>query len=692
MSDRAKRGQRSRRAASSRRATFGAMLIVVAVQGAAAGSAIATEPNKDGAKGWSGLYFGGSIGQLWGSSGWSSNGPAGDASEGTFGYARDFDAFKGTGSYALSLQGGYNWRSPDGLVLGVTADAQAPSLLSREASFASANVGDADIAEKVKLVATLRARVGVIHNNWLWYGTGGYALAWDSFARTQNSGTPAGGTATADTREHKDFVRNGWVAGGGVEMPVAASWTANFEYLYTGFSSASTYFPQGNQRFASDLNLQSVRFGLNYQFAGSDVAKGDFTLKPPSGLDWSVHGQMTYVQQYVLPFRSPYVGTNSLIPNQTRQTWDATFYVGFRPWKDAEVWINPEIDQGFGVSGTLGLAGFASGEAYKLGSAEPYARLHRTFVRQTFNLSGESEKIEAGPNQLAGTQRENRIVVTLGKFGVPDIFDANKYAHDPRVDFLNWSLIDTGTFDYAADAWGYTYGIAAEYYTKWWTWRFGIFDLPKVPNSTELDPTFQQFQLIGEVERRYEISGNPGKLAITGFSTQARMGRFSDAIALANATAQPADIGAVRRYQSRTGISMNLEQQITPTIGFFARAGWADGSKEPFAFTDIDKTLAAGLVFNGKSWGRPNDTIGVAGVVNGISKVHQEFFNAGGLGILIGDGQLPRPSGERILETYYSFPVGSWRTTLDYQFIQNPAYNTDRGPVSIIGTRLRTAF
>ena len=142
--------------------------------------------------------------------------------------------------------------------------------------------------------------------------------------------------------------------------------------------------------------------------------------------------QTTYVQQYAFPFRAPYVGPNSLISSQTRQTWDATFYVGWKLWQGAELWINPEIDQGFGLSGTLGVAGFVSGEAYKLGANYPYTRLPRTFLRQTINLGGESEKVEAGPNQFAGSQSANRVVLTLGKFAVTDIFDTNKYAHDAR--------------------------------------------------------------------------------------------------------------------------------------------------------------------------------------------------------------------------------------------------------------------
>jgi high affinity Mn2+ porin len=139
-------------------------------------------------------------------------------------------------------------------------------------------------------------------------------------------------------------------------------------------------------------------------------------------------------------------------------------------------------------------------------------------------------------------------------------------------------------------------------------------------------------------------------------------------------------------------VSLNLEQQISPDLGMFARAGIASGGVEPYEFSDIDRTLAAGLSLSGKQWGRPDDTIGIAGVVNGISNAHKGYFNAGGLGILAGDGQLPNPGPEKIAEIYYSFPIANWRATLDYQFIANPAYNRDRGPVSVIGTRLRAQF
>jgi high affinity Mn2+ porin len=290
-------------------------------------------------------------------------------------------------------------------------------------------------------------------------------------------------------------------------------------------------------------------------------------------------------------------------------------------------------------------------------------------------------------------------VLTIGKFAVVDIFDTNKYANNAKSDFLNWSLVNAGSFDYAADAWGYTYGAAAEWYQGRWTLRGGIFDMSVIPDGGvspagfALDPTFQQFELVGEIEERHELWGQPGKLKITGFVSRGRAGEFADAVALAQATGMPANINAVRAYTSRPGVSVNLEQQVTETVGVFARAGWADGNVEPWDFTDIDRTVSGGASITGKQWGRPDDTIGIAGVVNGISSAHVAFFNAGGLGILLGDGTLPHPGLEQIIETYYSYALNSsTHVSFDYQFIVNPGYNTDRGPVSVFAGRFHSQF
>jgi high affinity Mn2+ porin len=488
--------------------------------------------------------------------------------------------------------------------------------------------------------------------------------------------------------------RIGAVAGAGVEVALPSNWTARLEYLYTDYGSRSVNFATGAQRFDSSLVIQSARLGFNYRIGANAIDPDIFTNGPAAlDLDWfALHGQTTFLGQYVFPFRAPYHGPNSLDSNAGRETWDLTVYAGIRLWEGAELWVNPEIDQGFGLSSTLGIAGFPSGEAYKIGASVPYARLPRMFVRQTIDLGGGTEKVEAGINQFAGSQTADRLVITVGKFSVSDIFDTIGYAHNPREDFMNWALVDAGTFDYAADAWGYTYGAAVEWYRGNWTLRGGLFDLSVVPNSTDLDPRFGQFQWVGEIEHRHQLWGLPGKVAVNGFLSRGRMGSFEDAILLAQITGGPADIAAVRRYNSRGGVSVLAEQQVSSDLGVFARAGWANGNIEPYEFTDIDRTVAAGLSLKGTRWGRPDDTVGLAGIVNGISAVHQAFLNAGGLGILVGDGQLPNAGSEKIIEMYYSFPVFSWRVTFDYQFVANPAYNRDRGPVSIVGTRLHAQF
>jgi high affinity Mn2+ porin len=407
----------------------------------------------------------------------------------------------------------------------------------------------------------------------------------------------------------------------------------------------------------------------------------------------AVHGQATMVTQGVGGFADPYRGTNSLAPDQVRETIDVTLYAGVRPWAGGELWVNPEIDQGFGLSNTLGVAGFPSAEAYKVGKAEPYLRLQRLFFRQTIGLGGESTAVAPAANQLGGQQAANRVVLTLGKFGVGDVFDTNRYAHDPRGDFLNWSAVDTGSFDYAADAWGYSTGAAAEWYQGAWTLRAGLFNLSKVPNGETLERDFRQYQVDLEVEHRHVIGGQPGAIRITAFRNRGQFGRFDDALALAGAQGQPADTALVRQRTTRMGADVNLEQAVTSTLGVFARAGFADGAIEPYDFTDIDRTAQLGAALNGAGWGRSNDRIGLVGIVNGISREHERYLDAGGIGVLVGDGRLPHPGAEAIAEAYYDWqPRKGFDVTVDYQFIANPGYNRDRGPANVFALRLHGGF
>ena len=248
---------------------------------------------------------------------------------------------------------------------------------------------------------------------------------------------------------------------------------------------------------------------------------------------FAVHGQFTYVEQETGGFNAPYRGAHSLTPNAQAETTDATLYLGARLWPGAEGWINGEFDQGFGLDGTLGVAGFPSGEAYKVGSNQPYFRLQRAFVRQTFDLSGNPQEVQAAANQLRTSHSDNRVVLTVGKFSVVDVFDTNKFAHDARADFLNWTVIDTGTFDYAADAWGYTVGAAVEWYVNDWTLRAGLFDLSDVPNSVHLEPGLHEYQTNLELEHRHQFMDKPGRVLVTAYQSRGQMGLLDEAVALA---------------------------------------------------------------------------------------------------------------------------------------------------------------
>lgn len=408
----------------------------------------------------------------------------------------------------------------------------------------------------------------------------------------------------------------------------------------------------------------------------------------------SIHGQFTNVTQYHPPFTSPFYGPNSLIPgHRGDETADLTLYPGLRVWNGLEAYVNPEVDQGFGLSDTLGIAGFPSGEAYKIGMAAPYLRLPRAFFRYTLGLGGAEQPIEPGLNQLAGTRQADNLIVTIGKFSVVDIFDTNTYAHDPRSDFLNWSIIDAGAFDYAADSWGYTNGGAVEWTQSWWTLRQGFFALSTIPNSKYLTNNFSQFEVTSEAEERHEFLNQPGKLKALFWVNRGRMANYNAAVDVGQALGITPDVALVRQYSSRAGGALNLEQQILPDLGLFARASANNGSKEVYEFTEINQSISAGISVKGDRWHRPDDTFGLAGAVNGISPQARRYFAAGGLGVLIGDGQLPRYGLERILEVYYKFSViDGINLTLDFQHVVNPAYNAVRGPVAIFGFRAHAEF
>ncbi len=644
---------------------------------------------------WSGFYVGGHFGWAWGDSSWS-----GAGASGSFGIAQPLDSFQESGSFLTGVQGGYNYRLPNHLIVGAEIDATAPSFPDPNglttggvSNFLSPAIGAASYSENVLAAGTARARIGYAPDNWFYYATAGLAWTRDQQILTQ---TASGVTDTVD------IWRFGWAAGAGVETRIAANWTAKLEYLYTGYPDKSSYFPTNGQSLRSNWDEQELRAGVNYHFPADGVPTAD-SLSALDSDRVNFHAQSTFVEQAYPSFHAPYTGPNSLPgTGEGRETFDLTLFAGLRLWDGAEAWVDPELDQGFGFANTHGVAGFPSAESYKLGSEYPYGRVQRYFIRQTIDLGGESQKVDPDLNQFAGTQTSDRIVLTVGKFAIVDIFDTNKYANNPKGDFLNWTVINAGSFDYAGDGWGYTYGAAAEYYFNRWTIRGGVFDLSVTPAGGALnalaygvDPTFDQFQMVGEIEERHELWGQPGKIKITGFVGRGRAGEYDEALDLAAATGIDPSLALAdtRHYDSRPGVSVNLEQQVSENVGVFARAGWANGQIEPWDFTDVDGTVEAGVSVSGKPWGRPDDTWGLAGVINEISAAHEAYLDAGGLGILVGDGMLPNASTEKIIETYYNYALTpSTKLGLDYQFIADPGYNTQRGPANFFAARVHWQF
>lgn len=434
---------------------------------------------------------------------------------------------------------------------------------------------------------------------------------------------------------------------------------------------------------------------------GGDASATGESADDKSGKDahadrsWAVHVQATDVLQYHPAFRSPYEGRNSLKGHEeVDNTINASLFIGVKtPWEGGQIWLDMDGNQGFAPSNTEGVAGYVNGEGAKVGHYSPYYRPQRYFWRQTIDLGGGDDNVDPDLFEFGGKTTKNRLVVTIGKFSLTDVMDDNAFAHDPENDFLNWAIIDTGSWDYAADAWGFSYGAVAELYEGDWTIRSGVMALSKVPNEAALTPWFGQFQVDAELERRQSWFGKEGKIKILAFLSRGRMGSFADALALSRQTGQPPNTALVRRYGSRLGISLNMEQPITDDLGVFLRAGVDQGNVEPYEYADIDQTVAAGVSLKGTRWARKDDTVGVGLDVNGLSKIHQQYLNAGGYGILVGDGRLPHPGPESVLEAYYSIHLlKGVELSVDSQTVVNPAYNRDRGPAEVLGLRLHGQY
>ena len=427
--------------------------------------------------------------------------------------------------------------------------------------------------------------------------------------------------------------------------------------------------------------------------------------------DTTARYQLTYNWQHHDAFRANYSGANSLSSQSERMyTFSTTAHWGFRPWQDGELYFNPEVTSGVPFSGNLvGMGGFTNGEITRAGGSMPKVYRQRLFVRQTWNHGGEREQVESDFNQMAGWVDKNRFVLTAGNFSTLDVFDDNAYAKDPRTQFMNWGNWTYAAYDYAADARGFGWGFAGEWYQDNWVLRFGRMTGPKEPNGLPVD--FALGKHYGdqvEIERGHMLADQPGKVRVLAWRNRAKTASFDDATQWLNnraclpncpvETSPQALIDSRNGEKIKYGLGVNIEQAISPSVGFFLRAMKADGRTETYAFTEADGSLSTGLVFKGGLWGRADDTVGVAFMTNTLSRQRRGFLAAGGVSYFIGDASTTSTTSltykpEQILEAFYSFQMtrGTWLTA-DYQRIQNPAYNADRGPVNVYAMRLHAEF
>jgi high affinity Mn2+ porin len=621
---------------------------------------------------WTGFYIGGHVGY-----GGGSLGP------GTNPLPEEGQLFPPSITGLIGgYQAGYNKQFSNHVVLGIEADASFGSPLD------AVRLTPNPFNTTLDYVSTVRGRAGYAFDRWMPYLTGGFAWGHSHV----NLNDDAGSVFAAPGQ-----IQTGWTAGAGVEFAVSGNWSAKLEYDYIDLGRQTydlTGFGLPSVNVDPRVNL--VKLGLNYRFADAPWNSSSDKTALPESDNWNVHAQTTFLPSTYPAFRSPYSGANSLPSGGlTQETWTTTAFLGVRLWQGGEFYFDPELAQGFGIGGTLGIAGFPNGEAQKAGAAEPKIRAQRYYLKQTFGLGGEQEDVADAANQLPGKRDIDRITVIVGRFAVGDFFDNNAYAHDPRADFMNWAMWSSVAYDFPADLPGYTRGAVVELNRKDWAVRAGVFEVPNTPNSDVLLLNGGNYGTVAEFEERYAPFGQPGKLRIGLFANEGNTGNYNQALSIEGAN--PAlDINTVmasiRQANLKYGFYLNAEQQIVKDVGLFARVSWNDGQTEILSFTDVDRSASAGLSIKGSFWGRPNDTVGIGGAINGLSDAHRDFLAAGGLGLLIGDGQLNyRP--EQIVETYYAYAVREGFTvTADYQLITNPAYNADRGPVSVFSARLHGEF
>jgi high affinity Mn2+ porin len=419
-----------------------------------------------------------------------------------------------------------------------------------------------------------------------------------------------------------------------------------------------------------------------------------------------VGAQYTFVRQHQSRLDSPYQGRLSLDPDgDTEQTHTIGFYLGWAPVSWAQAYFDVEKFMGAGVSGSVGLAGLTNGDVVREGAAglPKVFYIARQYVRLMLPLAAGATHVDAAQDQLGGNEADTRLEFKLGALAASDDFDHNRYASSTRTQFMNWSLWDNSAWDYAADTRGYTYGAVFGYISPHWSLKYGAYLMPVKANGQEMEDVPGRAR--GDnLELTVSPPGVSTIVRLLAYRNTARMGIYREALAVAAAAGTVPDIVADdREGRHKYGFGLNIEQPLADEgeTGAFARLGWNDGRTESFAFTEVDRLISVGGQVSGRHWTRTDDRLGAAVAVEGLSEPHRDYLAAGGSGFLLGDGRLDY-GHEQILELYYraqlpwplndstqvfqKYPL-KIQVSPDFQYIRNPAYNRDRGPVKFWAVR-----
>jgi high affinity Mn2+ porin len=411
---------------------------------------------------------------------------------------------------------------------------------------------------------------------------------------------------------------------------------------------------------------------------------------------FSLHFQSTVIPQYHFDFASPYQGQNSVIPSEpVHASFTGTAFAAYKFANHSYLVFNPEVAGGKGISKTLGIAGFPNGEIYRVGDPKPKPYIARLYVEQRFPLSGAKEQVDDDANQVQEYSSKEYISVLAGKFSLTDFFGNTNISHDPRTQFLNWSLMGHGAWDYPANTRGYTFGAVIQAIFKSWALRYANTFVPVEANGMDLQwKPGKAIGMVWEAENNhifYKNDTHYSDIRAGIFWNKAHMGSYAEALKQDDSVAVP-DVTLSRMYgRDKWGYYASLDNSMG-YFHFYIKGSWNDGQNETWAFTEIDRSLSAGIQLDGDIWKRKDDKLGLAYVANGISALHKTYLAKGGYGFLIGDGRL-NYGQEQIIELYYSLNLFKHLyISPDYQFVANPAYNKDRGPIHIVALRLHVEF